>query len=241
MKFRRNKSEPAETAPPDEPEVLAGTSAADTDEEAATGTPGATDSARDRGPWDISEVEIDEEDKTRIDLGSLILPARKGLNVQLQVDEKSGQVAAVMLTGEKGAVELRVFAAPRNGDIWPDVRQQIAAEVARRGGTATEADGPWGAELRVVLSVKTPDGKAAQQPSRVYGISGPRWLLRATLFGQPALEPVGDGLVESALHDVVVRRGSEPYAPGDSLPLRVPPELVRSDADQSADATSDPT
>lgn len=237
MKFRRKKSEPAETPPPDEPEVLAGSSAVETDEEPETGASEADRSGRDRGPWDISEVELDEEDPTRIDLGSLIVPARKGLNVQLQVDEKSGQVAAVMLTGEKGAVELRVFAAPRNGDIWPDVRQQIAAEVARRGGTATEADGPWGPELRVVLGVKTPDGKAAQQPSRVYGISGPRWLLRATLFGQPALEPVGDGLVESALHDVVVRRGGEPFAPGDSLPLRVPPDLVRSNADQPEEPT----
>jgi hypothetical protein len=219
VKFRRKKSEPAETAPPDRPEVLAGGSAQQAEQSAAP--------AKERGPWDISEVHLDEQDRTRIDLGSIIVPARKGLNVQLQVDEKTGQVGAVMLAGEKGAVELRAFAAPRNADIWDDVRKQIAAEVTRRGGTATEAQGPWGPELRVVMAVKTPDGKAAQQPSRVYGIAGPRWLLRATLFGQPALEPVGDGLVESALHEVIVRRGAEPYAPGEALPLRVPPDLVR--------------
>lgn len=216
MKIRRKKSEPSAADSVEIPEPSETTQPART-----------PDAHRERGPWDIAEIDLDEDDPDRIDLGSLIVPARQGLNVQLQIDEKSGQVAAVMLAGEKGAVELRAFAAPRNGEIWEDVRRDIAAEVARRGGTATEADGPWGPELRVVLSVQLPDGKPGQQPSRVYGISGPRWMLRATLFGQPALEPVGDGLVESALHDIVVRRGSEPHAPGEALPLRVPPDLVR--------------
>ena len=38
---------------------------------------------------------------------------RAGLELQLQVDEASGQVVAVVLAGEDGAVELRAFAAPR--------------------------------------------------------------------------------------------------------------------------------
>jgi hypothetical protein len=226
VKFRRKKAEPPVTEPGSVEETPEPSEAAESPEPAGA--------RRERGPWDISEVDVEEGDTKRIDLGSLIVPAREGLNVQLQVDERSGQVAAVMLAGEKGAVELRAFAAPRNGDIWEDVRRDLAAEVTRRGGTATEAEGPWGPELRVVLSVKMPDGKQGQQPSRVYGIPGPRWLLRATLFGQPALEPVGDGLVESALHEVVVRRGSEPHAPGEALPLRVPPELVRSGEEPGA-------
>lgn len=213
MKFRRNKSDR------EQPEVAdAASPAADADVEAPSGI-------RARGPWDISEVALQEDDPTKLDLGSLIITPREGLEIQLQVDEASGNVVAVLLAGETGAVELRAFAAPRNGEIWTDVRKQIAAEVTRRGGTATEADGPWGPELRVAMMVTTPDGQTGTQPSRVYGIGGPRWMLRATMFGKPAMEPEEGDLAELALRDVIVRRGDQPHAPGESLPLTPPSDL----------------
>ncbi|CAN5149830.1 hypothetical protein BH18ACT9_BH18ACT9_19370 [soil metagenome] len=209
MKFRRKS--PEETGAVDASPGL--------DEAGDTPAPAG---ARAAGPWDDSEVELVEGRRDQVDLGSLVLTMREGLDLQLQVDERTGQVVAAVLAGEKGAVELRAFAAPRHGDIWDDVRKDIAAEVTRRGGTVTEADGPWGPELKVVLTVTTPDGKTGNQPSRVFGIAGPRWLLRATLFGPPALEPDGDGPVEAALRDVVVRRGKAPHAPGEALPLVIP-------------------
>ncbi len=216
MKFRR-KSEPLEGQTPD----------------GAPGDPGETSAAapavegpRSQGPWDIDEVELDEDDPGKLDLGSLIITPREGLDLQLQVDEQTGQVVAVVLAGAEGAVELRAFAAPRHGDIWDDVRKQIAGEVTRRGGTASEHDGHFGPELRVLLNVTAQDGRTGQQPSRVFGISGPRWLLRATLFGQPALDPDESGPVESAMREVIVRRGTAAHAPGDALPLVVPPEVA---------------
>lgn len=217
MKFRRKKSDQAEVEE---------TTAAEQPEAVEEGDAVSPLGNRADGPFDISEVELDENDPGRVDLGSIVVTVPEGLELQLQVDEQSGQLVAVVLAGQTGAVELRAFAAPRNGDIWDDVRKQIAAEVARRGGTATEAEGPWGPELRVVLTMTTPDGQSGQQPSRVFGIPGPRWLLRATFFGQPALEPDDDGPVESALRQVVVRRGTEPLAPGEALPLRVPTGLM---------------
>lgn len=193
-------------------------------EDAGPDAPGDATDPRAQGPWDDSEVDLEERTDV-VDLGSMVLTMRAGVDLQLQVDERSGQVVAAVLAGEDGAVELRAFAAPRHGDVWEDVRRDIAAEVTRRGGTATEAEGPWGPELRVVLTITTPEGKTGQQPSRVFGISGPRWLLRATLFGKPAVEPQSDNPVEAALRDVVVRRGSGPLAPGEPLPLTVPPNL----------------
>lgn len=187
---------------------------------------------RAQGPWDVSELDIPEDDESRIDLGSLLLTPRDTLDVQLQVDEASGQVAAVVMAGEEGAVELRAFAAPRNGDIWEDVRRQVSGEVARMGGTATEGEGPWGTELRVALMVALPDGQHAQQTSRVVGIAGPRWLLRATMFGRPAVEYDPEGDVEQALRDVVVVRGGTPIPPGDPLPLTIPPSAQRMPAQQ---------
>lgn len=215
MKFRRNKSEQVEpTQASDQGRTASSSEAAS---EAGTGA-----GARAEGPWDSAEVDLDEQDSTRVDLGGLLVKGRPGLELRLQVDEASQQVAAVLLVGSEGAVELRPFAAPRNADIWSDIRKQIAAETARRGGTATEAEGPFGPELHVSMPAKTPDGQAATQPSRVLGISGPRWLLRATFLGRPAVSPQEDGDLESALRDVVVVRGSAPMAPGDPLPLVMP-------------------
>jgi hypothetical protein len=221
VKFRRKSSEQADAQaadPVETPEVP------QQGEPSADATSRVADSAGGRvgGPFDVSEVELDEEDPTRVDLGGLIVKGRPGVELRLQVDEASQQVAAVLLVGADGALELRPFAAPRNGDIWADVRKQIAAETARRGGTATEATGTYGTELRVMMSVKTPEGKAATQPSRVLGIAGPRWLLRATFLGRPAVEPDEAGTLESALRDVVVVRGGSPMAPGEPLPLVMP-------------------
>ncbi len=212
MKFRRKSSE--------QPGTGDGGAAGEAGEQAEA--PAAVDETRANGPWDESEVELVEGAPGQLDLGSLVVTMREGLDLQLQVDERSGQVVAAVLAGKEGAVEMRVFAAPRNGDIWPDVRQEIAAEVTRRGGTVSENEGRWGTELRVLLSVTTEDGRTGTQPSRVFGIAGPRWLLRATMFGKPALEPEDDGLIESALRDVVVRRGPGAHAPGEALPMRVP-------------------
>ncbi|MGN6129191.1 MAG: DUF3710 domain-containing protein [Nocardioidaceae bacterium] len=206
MRFRRRTSDDAQA-----PEEL----------DAAPAVAGP----RHDGPWDVSEVRLEEDDPARIDLGGLIVTGRAGLELQLQVDQASGEVAGVVLAGEESALELRAFAAPRNGDIWADVRRGIAAEVAQHGGTADETEGRWGPELRVVMPVTLPDGRSAQQPSRVVGITGPRWLLRATMFGRAAVEPADDGDVESALRDVVVVRGSHALPPGDPLPMRIPENL----------------
>ena len=138
---------------------------------------------------------------------------------------------AVILAGETGAVELRAFAAPRHGDIWDGVRRQVAGEVARMGGTATEVEGPWGTEVKVSLTVTRDDGQRVQQASKVVGIPGPRWLLRATLFGRPAVEYDEAGDVETALRDVVVVRGGSPIPPGDALPLTMPPNARRMDTE----------
>lgn len=224
MKFRRKKSPEVEGPAPD---AALATDAAPADLGAATqedpaSVTGSAAGVRVQGPWDASEVDLDEEDQARVDLGGLVVKGRPGFELRLQVDEASQEVAAVLLVGEEGAVELRPFAAPRNGDIWDDVRRQIASEAARHGGTATEVEGPYGPELQVVMPARTPDGQPATQPSRVVGIAGPRWMLRATFLGRPAVEPEPDGDLESAVRDVVVVRGNAPMAPGEPLPLVMP-------------------
>ncbi|MEP6762515.1 MAG: DUF3710 domain-containing protein [Sporichthyaceae bacterium] len=188
--------------------------------------------ARLDGPHDADELDLEDDPAfaRHIDLGGLVVaPPPEGVELRLQVDEESQTVLAVVLTAEEGALELRPFAASRNGDLWADVRPQIAAETARHGGTADEQDGPFGTELRCLVPVQTTGGQSAAQPSRVIGINGPRWMLRATLVGRPAVEADAAGPWEDALRGLVVRRGTSAMPPGEPLELTLPPEADRQD------------
>ncbi|MDZ5661966.1 DUF3710 domain-containing protein [Nocardioides sp. zg-1308] len=212
MKFRR-KAEATDTV---------ADAAAETAGDAGAGTASA---GRGAGPFDVSQVEGDGTD--RADLGSLLVPAIADRELRLQVDEASGQVRAVMLAGSDGACEFQAFAAPRNGDLWSDVRPQIAEDMARRGGQAVEREGRWGTELVCQMPVKRPDGSTALQPSRIIGINGDRWMLRASFLGRPALEPEETPEWEDALAQVVVRRGEGAMPVGEPLPVRLPDDARR--------------
>ena len=177
------------------------------------------------GPFDAEDVEGDGVE--RVDLGSLLIPPVEGAELRLQVDERTQQVQAVMLAGSDGALELRAFSAPRNGDLWSEVRPQLAADMARRGGTATEQDGRFGPELACRLTVQTSDGRTGEQPSRIVGINGSRWMLRATFLGQPALDAESAGPWEEALSAVAVRRGDHAMPVGDPLPVVLPEQARR--------------
>ncbi|NIK60133.1 DUF3710 domain-containing protein [Kribbella shirazensis] len=179
---------------------------------------------RAEGPFDSTEVDAaDLEAEERIDLGALVVTGLPGMELGLQVDEQSGVVQAVLLMLDDSALELRAFAAPKTTGIWDEVRQEIMDEAAKMGGTASETDGPFGTELVLVVPVEDPEGQVFSQTSRVIGVDGPRWLLRATVLGRAAVEPDAAEPMEATLRNVVVVRGSEPMAVRESLPLRLPP------------------
>ncbi len=209
---RRSRSESVE------PDALDDDQVDDAAEEAAADGPV-------QGPWDADDV--DDDGVERIDLGSLRVAPTEGTELRLQVDEQTGEVQSAMLTGDEGALELRAFAAPRGGDLWSEVRPQIAADVSQHGGTATEREGRWGVELVCQMQVVMPDGSTAMQPSRIVGVNGARWLLRATFLGLPAVQPDDAAFWEDALAAVVVHRGSHAMPVGDALPLTLPDDAQR--------------
>jgi len=172
------------------------------------------------GPYDVDELPEDGID--RLDLGSLLVAPLADRELRVQVDEQSGAVRAVLLATDDGALELRAFAAPRHGDLWSEVRPQIAADAARRGGTATEREGRFGTELVCEVRMTRPDGQTGTQTTRVIGVNGPRWLLRATFLGEPARDPDAAGEWESAITQVAVRRGAHAMPVGEQLPLTLP-------------------
>ena len=158
-----------------------------------------------------------------IDFGSLLLPPPpEGLDVQMQIEEESGQVTQLLVTAPDGAVDLRAFAAPRNGDLWSDAREGLKADFAQHGAVTEERDGPWGLEVLAHLAMQTPDGQPAVQPQRIIGINGPRWLFRATLLGRAAID-FDSKEFDEVINSVVVRRGAGAVPAGESLPLTLPP------------------
>lgn len=195
------------------------------DDLAGTADAGSDDGPQVSGPFDSDDLPDDGPE--RVDLGSLLIAAEPGRELRLQVDEASGTVQSVVLAGTEGALELRAFAAPRNGDLWSEARPQIASDVSGRGGTATEREGRWGTELLCRVQVRTPDGKTGTQESRIIGVNGPRWMLRATMLGKPATDVEGSGEWEDLLSRVAVRRGGQAMPVGEPLAVTMPPQARR--------------
>jgi hypothetical protein len=215
VRFRRKTASEATEAPPEEG------AAAETPADAPVDPP----APRTDGPHDIADVADDGVE--RVDLGSILVPPVEGRELRMQVEEKSGAVQAVLLAGQDGALEFQAFAAPRGGDLWSEVRPQIAADIARRGGTATEREGRFGTELVCQVPVTLPEGRSGTQPSRIIGVNGPRWMLRASLLGRPALDPDNAGDWDDALAQIVVRRGDEARPVGEPLGLQLPDSARR--------------
>lgn len=177
------------------------------------------------GPFDVADVDL--EQVALIDLGSLLIAPMENTDLRIQVDDNSGEILSVLLVGENAALEVRAFAAPRQSGMWEEARGQIAAEIARLGGTADEREGAFGPELFVQQPVTTEDGQHGIQASRVMGHDGPRWFLRTTLLGAPAVDASLAGPWEDAIRSFVVRRGDAAMPPGEALPLVLPSDATR--------------
>ncbi len=177
------------------------------------------------GPWDAGQ---DVPDQERIDFGSLLVPTGEGIEVQVSVVENQPAWVTVM-QGDSG-LQLQAFAAPKSGGLWGEVRQEIAAEVARSGGQCAEADGPFGVELRARISPADPvhgGRQGALEPVRFLGVDGPRWFLRGLISGPAASHEDRARPLEQVFASVVVVRGEHPVPPRDLLEIRLPDEALQ--------------
>lgn len=190
----------------------------------AAGAPESPEAAG-GGPWDVADVDV-ADDRSYVDLGGLIVKGGSGFEVQIPPDPKTGRPAAVVLVKEGAALELRAFAAKRSGGLWEEVRSDIAGEATRLKGQCEVHDGCHGPELHLQVPATTAEGADAVQPSRIVGVEGPRWFLRGTFYGKAAIEPDDDGVLESAFREVIVRRGEDPMAPREALPITIPEGAV---------------
>ena len=178
------------------------------------------------GPFDFEEVDLTADEVERLDLGSLILTPWQGMGLQLQVNEATQQVIAALAFWEQSGLELALLAAPTNGGLADELREDLTEEAEQAGGSSSTAKGPFGPELRRVLPVEGPAGEQMFQVSRTWFAEGPRWLLRGTLLGEAGQTEDDAGAAEPFVEffrNVVVRRGEAPMVPGEVIGMNMPP------------------
>ncbi len=203
------------------------------DETAEPGVPAGVPRAE-GGPWDADEPYPVRERK---DLGSLHVPVGPDCEIELTMAEQHGAWVTVRHGGSE--MKVQAFAAPRRGELWDDLRAEIAAEVEAAGGRSEETTGPFGVE--VAAQVPNPPGQPASGmfPARFVGVDGPRWLLRGLITGPAASGGSSASVLEDAFREMVVVRGEHPVPPRDLLELRLPPEAMKAYEEQAAAAAAE--
>lgn len=166
------------------------------------------------GPYDVTDAPDDTV--TRIDLGALRIPTPRGGDLRLDVN-KAGAIASATLRLNGSAMQVGVFAAPRNEGIWAEVRAEIKHSLAKQGGSGEEGKGEFGTELHAQLAMKQ-----GPQPARFVGVDGPRWFLRALVTGPAAVDEAAAEPLLEVFRNLVVVRGTDPMPVRDPIPLRLP-------------------
>lgn len=224
-------------SPADDLDVAVGAAETENDADADRWT--AYDLSRDwreDGPFDFEEVDLEADEVTRLDFGSLIVTPLPDCEIRLQVAPDTQSIMSILMVVGDSAMEVAAFAAPRTPGMWAEIREQIRDETRAAGGTAEFVQGPFGTEVVRSVRLQAPDGQIFEQDSRTWAAEGPRWLLRGVLVGRIALPNAPDDLVGpflDAFADLVVRRGDQPMPMGDTLPLTLPEGAIQQAPPQS--------
>ncbi len=178
---------------------------------------------------------FDEEDHPStdgyVDLGAIRIAAREGLQLRLEVEERTKRVVAVTLDLNGSSLQLQAFAAPKSEGLWEEIRGQITESVGSQGGGVDVVDGAFGTELLAKLPAQAADGTAGYRVARFVGVDGPRWFLRGVFGGSAAVDREAAAGLEEVFRNIVVVRGDVPMPPRDLLPLRLPQDAARPGAE----------
>lgn len=179
------------------------------------------------GPFDVADAA--DDDLERADFGAMLIPKTAGSDLRVSLDSK-GRVISVSVVRNDSAMQVGAYAAPRDSEIWPDLRPELAKSISSQGGRANESEGPFGPELRAELAPPRTGGKEAgkgpRRPARFVGVDGPRWFVRAVLTGPAATDDNAAAPLLDTLRDVVVVRGSDPRPVREPLPLKLPADMA---------------
>ncbi|MGJ7904961.1 DUF3710 domain-containing protein [Actinopolyspora sp. H202] len=173
------------------------------------------DSAPEGGPYDTHEAPHDEVE--RLDLGSVRLPVPENSQLQVEVDPE-GPVRAVHLLTPSGRLTVSAFAAPRTGDLWQEVRQELIEQLRSDGAQVRHEQGIWDTEL-----VADTDRTSL----RFVGVDGPRWLLRGVAASPSEDLEACTKLLYAVIDETIVDRGSDPMPVRTPLPIELPDEIAQ--------------
>jgi hypothetical protein len=196
------------------------------------------------GPWD--EADAPSDGISRIDLGSVRLPALPGMDLRVELNQQQQVVGATLRAGDS-LLQISAFAAPRADGIWDSVREELAKSVSGQGGSLREVEGPFGPELAGTIVTAPPPQPGATEapkpvrlPARFLGVDGPRWFLRGLITGPAAAGPGAAAALEEAFRGIVVVRGTQPMPVRDALPLTLPAQAAAQLARQQEAAGAQP-
>lgn len=171
------------------------------------------------GPFDETEVN---PVRPYIDLGSIRVLPREGLNLRLEIEEQTQRIVAVGLEYADSTLQVQPFAAPRTSGLWHPTRAQIREQVRQQGGRVQERVGPLGPELLAEVPVTGTDGASGMRLARFVGVDGPRWFLRGVIGGAATADVAAAERIEDLFRSLVVVRGGSPMPPRDQIPLTMP-------------------
>lgn len=176
-----------------------------------------------QGPLEFSS---DLDTSSMLDLGAVFLPNIPGLEVNLDLDPRSGKGKSVSLHLNMTIAEVQIFAAAINDDLWATMRDSIASGLRDQKVDCTVEMGRFGTEIHAVMPTVDLDGNAHVQPVRFVGVRGSRWLVRAVISGDGALTSTSNAAaipeIDDVISQLVVNRGEDPIPPGERLALRSP-------------------
>ncbi|WP_353987902.1 DUF3710 domain-containing protein [Ruicaihuangia caeni] len=169
-------------------------------------------------------LDADEANAVRpyVDLGGVKIVPRPELQLRLEVEEGTKRVVAVGLDYAGSTLQVQPFAAPRSSGLWHEIRAQIADQIAKQGGKATEREGTFGPELLAEIPIVAGGSETGRRIARFIGVDGPRWFLRGVIAGEGAVDEQAAEKIEDLFRSIVVVRGNSPMPPRDLIPLHMP-------------------
>lgn len=186
---------------------------------------------REDGPFDISEVDLDADEVERLDFGCVVLTPFEGIQMQLQVDQRTKKVQSALAMAGPSAIEIALFAAPAQTSMVAEIRDEMIAATQKSGGKVSLVEGPFGTEVRRIIPMTDPKGNRVFHVSRTWFAEGPRWLLRGVVMGEAGQASGVDGVSEllyEFFSNSVVRRDQQPRVPGDLIPMTLPSSMANS-------------
>ncbi len=178
--------------------------------------------SRTDGPFDSSQVQRELSTDDYLDLGVLQVPNVPDLEIHVDIDGESGLATSARLVMGPSSAQIQVYAAPRDNDLWPDIRIEIEGSLTSQGIPVTREYGRFGPELHAMLPTTDLNGRSFLRAVRFIGVDGNRWFIRGVITGDAAVDDLVRQHMDSVIASLIIVRGDEPMAPGEALYIRLP-------------------